>query len=111
MKGVYHFSVDKVLDEVKELLNLGLKSIILFGIPDVKDPLGSEGYSSDGIIQKAIKAIKNEYPETYIIIDICMCEYTSHGHCEILKDNEYETIPIMAYSARYCNYKTSTFLS
>lgn len=87
MKGVYHFSVDKVLDEVKELLSLGLNAIILFGIPDVKDPLGSEGYSSNGIIQKAIKAIKNEYPEMYIVSDVCMCEYTSHGHCGILKDN------------------------
>lgn len=87
MKGVYHFSIDKVLDEVKELLSLGLNAIILFGIPDVKDPLGSEGYSSNGIIQKAIKAIKNEYPEMYVVSDVCMCEYTSHGHCGILKDN------------------------
>lgn len=87
MKGVYHFSIDKVLDEVKEILDLGLKSILLFGVPNEKDSVGSEGYSNEGIIQRAIRAIKEKYPEIYIITDICMCEYTSHGHCGILKDN------------------------
>lgn len=148
MKGVYHFSVDMVLEEVREILDLGLKSILLFGIPNEKDSVGSESYSSDGIIQRAIREIKNKFPEIYIVTDICMCEYTSHGHCGILKDdgevdndetlpylgkialshaaagvdmvapsdmmdgrvgymrelldeNGYETIPIMAYSAKY----------
>lgn len=148
MKGVYHFSVDKVIDEVKEILDLGIKSIMLFGIPDKKDSVGSGGYAKDGIIQKAIRAIKANCPEMYIVTDICMCEYTSHGHCGILKENGqvdndatlpylgkiaishveagadmvapsdmmdgrvghirkvldengYETIPIMAYSAKY----------
>lgn len=87
MKDVYHFSVDKVLDEVKEILDLGIKSILLFGIPNSKDEIGSEAYSSDGIIQKAARAIKGEYPEIYIVTDICMCEYTSHGHCGILSES------------------------
>ena len=89
MKGVYHFSVDKVLDEVKELLELGIHSIILFGVPDKKDELGSQAYAEDGIIQRAIRAIKKEYPEIYVITDVCMCEYTSHGHCGILDDEGY----------------------
>ncbi|MBU5437905.1 porphobilinogen synthase [Tissierella sp. MSJ-40] len=86
MKGVYHFSVDMVLDEVKELLELGIKSILLFGIPGSKDEIGSEAYSSQGIVQKATREIKKAFPEIYIITDICMCEYTSHGHCGILTD-------------------------
>lgn len=89
MKGVYHFSVDKVLDEVKELLELGIQSILLFGVPDKKDELGTEAYAEDGIIQRAIRAIKKEYPEMYLITDVCMCEYTSHGHCGILDDEGY----------------------
>lgn len=89
MKGVYHFSVDMVLKEVEELLNLGIRSILLFGIPNVKDAKGSEGYSENGIIQKAVRAIKKTHPEMYIITDICMCEYTSHGHCGILDESGY----------------------
>ncbi len=84
MKGVYHFSVDRVIDEVAELLDLGIKSIILFGIPDEKDEVGSQGYDDDGIVQRAIRAIKKHHPEMYIVTDICMCEYTNHGHCGIL---------------------------
>ncbi|WP_353096526.1 porphobilinogen synthase [Tissierella praeacuta] len=87
MKGVYHFSIDKVLEEIKEVIDLGIKSIILFGIPEHKDKIGSEAYSNQGIIQRAIKEIKNKFPEIYIVTDICMCEYTSHGHCGIVMDN------------------------
>ncbi|WP_333638452.1 porphobilinogen synthase [Tissierella praeacuta] len=87
MKGVYHFSIDKVLDEIKEIMDLGIKSIILFGIPNDKDSIGSEAYSSKGIIQRAIGEIKKEFPEIYIVTDVCMCEYTSHGHCGIVLDN------------------------
>ncbi|MDU5080657.1 porphobilinogen synthase [uncultured Tissierella sp.] len=86
MKGVYHFSVDKVLEEIKEIMDLGIKSIILFGIPDKKDHIGSEGYATQGIIQKAIRAIKLNFPEMYIVTDVCMCEYTSHGHCGIITE-------------------------
>ena len=86
MKGVYHFSVDMVLDEVKEIIDLGIKSILLFGIPNNKDEVGSKAYSNNGIVQKAIREIKKNYPEIYIVTDICMCEYTSHGHCGILED-------------------------
>ena len=80
MPGVYNLSVDEVIKEAKEVESLGIKSVILFGIPDHKDEDGSSAYGSDGIVQKAIKAIK-DYTDLYVITDVCMCEYTSHGHC------------------------------
>lgn len=89
MKGVYHFSVDRVIDEVKELLDLGINSVMLFGIPNEKDEIGSGAYANDGIIQRAVKAIKKVHPQMYIVTDICMCEYTSHGHCGILDEYGY----------------------
>lgn len=89
MKGVYRFSVDRVNEEIKELLDLGIKYVILFGIPKEKDEVGSDAYCSCGIVQKAVREIKSKYPEMYIITDICMCEYTSHGHCGILNKDGY----------------------
>lgn len=89
MPGNYHFSIDRLGDEIKELLDLGIKSIILFGIPEHKDECGSDAYDENGIIQKAIRAIKKDYPEMYVITDVCMCEYTSHGHCGILTESGY----------------------
>ncbi|WP_142414912.1 porphobilinogen synthase [Hathewaya massiliensis] len=89
MKGVYRFSVDRINEEIKELLDLGIKYVILFGIPKEKDPYGSDAYCSCGIVQKAVKEIKEKYPEMYVITDICMCEYTSHGHCGILTKEGY----------------------
>ncbi len=80
MPGIYNLSVDEVIKEAKEVESLGIKSVILFGIPDHKDEEGSGAYGSDGIVQKAIKAIK-DYTDLYVITDVCMCEYTSHGHC------------------------------
>lgn len=87
MKGVYRFSIDKLLIEVKELLSLGINSVILFGIPDEKDECATSGFVDDGIIQKAVRAIKKDYPKMYVVTDVCMCEYTSHGHCGILDEN------------------------
>ncbi|SHK36203.1 porphobilinogen synthase [Hathewaya proteolytica DSM 3090] len=89
MKDVYRFSVDRVNEEIKELLDLGIKYVLLFGIPDKKDEVGSEAYCSCGVVQKAIREIKSKYPEMYVITDICMCEYTSHGHCGILTKSGY----------------------
>lgn len=87
MPGVYHFSVDTLVDEIGELLELGIKSVILFGIPDEKDSIGTSGFVQDGIIQKGIRAIKENHPEMYVITDVCMCEYTDHGHCGILRED------------------------
>ena len=80
MPGIYNLSVDEIVKEAREAESLGIKSVILFGIPSHKDEEGSGAYGSDGIVQKAIKAIK-DFTELYVITDVCMCEYTSHGHC------------------------------
>jgi len=87
MKGNYHFSVDMLLKEVEELLDLGIKSILLFGIPNEKDQIGSQAFSDEGIIQRAVREVKKYFPQMYIVTDLCMCEYTCHGHCGILNDN------------------------
>nr|WP_165815398.1 porphobilinogen synthase [Clostridium thermopalmarium] len=89
LKGNYHFSVDKLEEEIKELMDLGIKSVILFGIPNEKDEVGCEAYHEHGIVQKAIKEIKSKFPDMYVITDVCMCEYTSHGHCGILTESGY----------------------
>lgn len=88
MKGNYHFSVDMLVKEVEKLLALGIKSVLLFGIPGEKDEVGSAAFSDQGIIQKAVRAIKEHHPEMYVITDLCMCEYTCHGHCGILTDDK-----------------------
>ena len=88
MPGNYQFSVDTLVEEVKELASLGIPGVILFGIPSTKDELGTEAYADDGIIQKAIKAIKDSVSEILVITDVCMCEYTNHGHCGFIKKDE-----------------------
>ena len=85
MPGNYQFSVDTLVEEVKELAALGIPGIILFGIPEKKDELGTEAYADDGIIQKAIRTIKENVSNILVITDVCMCEYTDHGHCGYVK--------------------------
>ncbi len=89
LKGNYHLSLDRLEEEIRELIDLGIKSIILFGIPHHKDEEGCGAYHDHGIIQKAIREIKSKFNDMYVITDICMCEYTSHGHCGILTDSGY----------------------
>ncbi|MDU2828936.1 MAG: porphobilinogen synthase [Anaerococcus sp.] len=84
MPDCYHFSIDKLEDEIKEIVDLGIRAVILFGIPNKKDDHGSEAYAEDGIIQKAIRKIKKINKDLLVITDVCMCEYTDHGHCGIL---------------------------
>ena len=149
MPGCYQYSVDRLVTAAKELVTLGIPGTILFGIPDFKDALGSEAYADDGIIQQAIRALKDAVPELLIITDVCLCEYTDHGHCGVIQDrdvlndrtlellakeslsharagadviapsdmmdgrvgtiravldeNGYESIPILAYSAKYAS--------
>lgn len=149
LPGNYHFSIDRLHEIVKEMTEVGVNSVILFGIPDHKDECGSGAYDENGIIQKAIRKIKELNKNIYVITDVCMCEYTSHGHCgiihgedvdndetleyiakislshakagadmiapsdmmdgridairDILDENGYKNIPIMAYSAKYCS--------
>lgn len=91
MEGVYHFSVDMLEDEINELTELGIEHVLLFGVPDEhkKDCCGSEAFNDDGCLQRAIRRIKEINPEMDVICDVCMCEYTSHGHCGILTDSGY----------------------
>ena len=149
MPGCYQYSVDRVVTAAKELVTLGIPGTILFGIPDFKDALGSEAYADDGIIQQAIRALKDAVPELLVITDVCLCEYTDHGHCGVIQhgdvlndrtlellakeslsharagadviapsdmmdgrvctiraaldENGYESIPILAYSAKYAS--------
>ena len=149
MPGCYQYSVDRLVTAAKELVTLGIPGTILFGIPDFKDTLGSEAYADDGIIQQAIRALKDAVPELLVITDVCLCEYTDHGHCGVIQDgdvlndrtlellakeslsharagadviapsdmmdgrvctiraaldeNGYESIPILAYSAKYAS--------
>lgn len=85
MPGVYQWSVDRVVGEVEALARLGVRSVILFGIPATKDGIGSENFAEDGITQQAIRAIKASVPEMIVATDVCMCEYTDHGHCGIVR--------------------------
>ncbi len=87
MPGIYHYSIDRLPEICEEMLSVGLKSCLLFGIPDHKDCVGSEAYNEDGVVQRAIRKIKEVCPTMYVIADVCMCEFTSHGHCGILDKN------------------------
>ncbi len=91
MPGVYQMSIDEILKECEELKSLGLYSIILFGIPDVKDSIGSDALSEEGIIARTLRAIKEAHPDMFVVTDLCFCEYTDHGHCGIL-DMKHKTV-------------------
>lgn len=102
MPGHYQLSVDNLTKEVKEIKSLGIPAVILFGIPEHKDEVGSEAYNPKGIVQQAIKTIKNKAPELMVITDVCMCEYTSHGHCGMIKQGDVDndaTLELLAKEA------------
>ncbi len=82
------FSVDDVPREAEELLGLGISAVILFGIPEEKDDEGSGAYDSDGIVQRALRALRERYPDLVLVTDVCLCEYTSHGHCGVIENGE-----------------------
>jgi porphobilinogen synthase len=149
MPGQFQLSIDNLIKVAKEAFDLGIPAIILFGIPDKKDALGTRAYAKDGIVQKATRAVKDALPELAVITDVCLCEYTNHGHCgvvegntidndasldllaqtalshakagadmvapsdmmdgrvgeirDVLDENNFSHIPIMAYSAKYCS--------
>jgi porphobilinogen synthase len=84
MPGNYQLSVDELVKECREAAGLGIPAVLLFGIPAAKDPVGSEAYAPDGIVQQAIRAVKDALPGLLVITDVCLCEYTSHGHCGVL---------------------------
>ncbi len=88
MPGVAQLSVDRAVKECEEVSSLGIPAVILFGIPERKDSVGSEAYVDSGVVQKAIRAIKERVPELLVITDVCLCEYTDHGHCGVVKDGD-----------------------
>jgi len=91
MPGVFQMSIDEILKECEELKKLGIYSILLFGIPDVKDSIGSDALCENGIIASGVRAIKKAHPDMFVVTDLCFCEYTDHGHCGII-DMEHETV-------------------
>jgi porphobilinogen synthase len=90
MVGHYQLSVDELVKEAEEVWSLGIPGIILFGLPRVKDRLGSEAYARDGIVQKAVAAVKERVPELVVLTDVCLCQYTDHGHCGIIEDGRID---------------------
>lgn len=90
MTGQFRYSVDRLPFELERLCNAGVNSVMFFGIPDEKDEVGSQAYAKDGIIQKALGEAKKQFPDLYYITDVCLCEYTSHGHCGLLKGREVD---------------------
>lgn len=91
MPGVYQMSIDEILKECQVIVNLGIKAIMLFGIPSIKDSIGSDALSNDGIIATSLRAIKDKFPHLIVITDLCFCEYTDHGHCGIM-DHVHDTV-------------------
>ncbi len=105
MPGIYQYSIDRLGEELERVNISGIKSILIFGIPEHKDEVGSQAYNENGIVQKAIRFIKKKYPDFVVVADICLCEYTSHGHCGLIKDGVIlndETLPLLAEAAVSC---------
>jgi len=100
LPGCFHLSVDEVAREAEEAERLGIGGVILFGLPSAKDPVGSEGYADDGVVQKAVRAIRASCRELLVVTDVCLCEYTSHGHCGVVENGEVQNDPTLALLTR-----------
>lgn len=90
MPGIYRYSIDRIEKELDEVVSLNIPAVLLFGIPSHKDEVGSDTWSDEGVIQKAVRFIKKNYPQLYVITDVCFCEYTSHGHCGVLHNHDVD---------------------
>ena len=102
MPGQFRYTVDRMGEELERLIAAGVSSVMLFGIPAVKDAMGSQAYAENGIVQRALRYAKEHYPQLYYITDVCMCEYTSHGHCGVLCGHDVEndaTLDLLARTA------------
>ncbi len=102
MPGIYQYSLDEFVIALKEVSDLGVPAILLFGIPPAKDPCGSSAYDEQGVIQEAVRLAKKHYPEVYVITDVCLCEYTDHGHCGLIQEGQVlndPTLPLLARTA------------
>lgn len=100
MPGQFQFSVDTLVKECEELWSLGIPSVILFGLPDKKDEKGSSSWADDGIVQRAVSAIKDQLPDMVVMTDVCLCEYTDHGHCGLIKNGEVDNDATLELLAR-----------
>jgi len=100
MPGQFQFSVDNLIKEAKVIHDVGIPAVLLFGIPKTKDKIGSEAYARDGIVQKAIRSLKDAIPQLIVITDVCLCEYTSHGHCGVVKGNDVDNDATLDLLAR-----------
>jgi porphobilinogen synthase len=100
MPGIYQYSLDEFVIALKEVSDLGVPAILLFGIPSAKDACGSGAYDEHGVVQKAVSLAKKHYPELYVITDVCLCEYTDHGHCGLIQEGQVLNDPTLALLAR-----------
>ena len=100
MPGQYRLSIDELLKECKDAASMGIPAVLLFGLPRDKDPRGTEAYAEDGIIQQALRAVKDTIPDLLVITDVCLCEYTSHGHCGVVEDGRIKNDPTLELIAR-----------
>jgi porphobilinogen synthase len=100
MPGQARFSIDELVKECKDAAGMGIPAVLLFGLPADKDPRGSEAYAEDGIVQQAVRAVKDTVPDLLVITDVCLCEYTSHGHCGVVEDGTVRNDPTLELIAR-----------
>jgi porphobilinogen synthase len=100
LPGCFHLSVDEAARESREAEGLGIAGVILFGLPEGKDPAGSQGYADDGVVQQAVRAIRSECRDLLVVTDVCLCEYTSHGHCGVVEGQEVRNDPTLELLAR-----------
>jgi porphobilinogen synthase len=100
MPGQYRLSIDEMLKECKDAASMGIPAVLLFGLPRDKDPRGTEAYADDGIIQQAVRAVKDTIPDLLVVTDVCLCEYTIHGHCGVVEDGRVKNDPSLELIAR-----------
>ncbi len=100
MPGQARVSVDELVKEAKDAAGMGIPGVLLFGLPTAKDPRGSEAYAEDGIVQQAVRAVKDTVPDLLVMTDVCLCQYTSHGHCGVVEDGSVRNDPTLELLAR-----------
>ena len=100
MPGVFHLSVDEIVKEAKDAAGMGIPAVLLFGLPEDKDARGSEAYADDGIVQQAVRAVKETVPDLLVVTDVCLCQYTSHGHCGVIEGGVVRNDPTLELIAR-----------
>ena len=100
MPGQFRFSIDELLKDVKDVAGMGIPAVLLFGVPAEKDPRGSEAWADDGIVQQAVRAVKDVVPDLLVVTDVCLCQYTSHGHCGVVEGGSVRNDPTLELLAR-----------